>query len=132
MVFVGFEEAILNLNTLREQFDRVTLKHCINLEEPKTIAILAKGDYRYVGISYCHANDQFSRKRGREIALSRALHRFQVENGDKLERNFDNYVATPLENSPNSIIFNIKDIPVEVTSSIPEHLYLPKTEEQGV
>ncbi len=122
----------MDLSTLKEQFDRVTLKHCINITEPKTIAILAKGDYRFVGISYCHNNDQFNRKKGREIALSRALHRFQVNIGKKLMRNPKNYKVKALDDSPNSLIFNINNVPREVINMIPKHLYLPKTKEKGV
>lgn len=121
----------MKLSTLKEQFDRVALKHCTkDGRTPRTIAVLAKGDERYVGISYCHDNDQFSRKMGREIALSRALHRFQVNTGEKLERNPENYIVKGLMDSINSLVFNINNIPDSVTTTVPEHLYLQKVVEQ--
>ena len=38
----------------------------------RSVAVLWKGDARYVGISACSDKDNFDRKRGREIAVGRA------------------------------------------------------------
>ncbi len=39
----------------------------------RTWACIWDGENRYIGLSECGRNDQFSRKRGREIAVGRAM-----------------------------------------------------------
>lgn len=119
----------MSLENLKQQFDRVALKHIMEEDTPRTIAVLSKGNERFVGISYCHDNDQFNRRRGREIAINRALHQYKVFAGEKLARNPENYRVQALLDSPNSLTFNINDVPGEVSCTIPEHLYLPREAE---
>lgn len=54
-----------------------------------TLAVIWKGDQRYVGIARVSDKDVFNRKKGREIAIGRAQHLFEVESGKRQTRKSD-------------------------------------------
>jgi hypothetical protein len=70
----------INLETLKSQFDKVMLKHERGEggKGGRTTATLVKGGDCFGGTAFCFANDQFNRVRGRQIALGRALHAYNV------------------------------------------------------
>jgi hypothetical protein len=78
----------VDLETLRVAYDVVQLRY----EKPtattggRAIAVLKKGSNCFVGISKCHSEDQFDRKKGRTIALGRALLAYDIYNGYALPR----------------------------------------------
>lgn len=64
------------LNNLKENFDRYRIWYEKTDNQNltgNTIAVLEKNGKRYVGVSRLHNDDQFDRRRGRQIALGRAL-----------------------------------------------------------
>ena len=73
------------LEDLKKQFDRVVLFHSTKTIK-RTIAILVKGNVAFVGVSKCADEDMFSRRRGRQIALGRALFAYEVSLGKEQER----------------------------------------------
>lgn len=110
-----------NLEELNKQFDRVALKHMVG-EGKKgpagaTIAVLHKGDHRYVGISACSSKDQFNRRIGRKIALGRALHLFKLSTGLIKGRDVDPRTAFK---------FNVLSGSARAEELVPAHLYKPK------
>lgn len=107
-----------NLETLKKQFDRVLLKHDntpTKSSNGKTIAVLWKGDERFVGVSECSDKDQFSRKKGRLVALSRALYASRDDREIQNRNDYGKYIYR----------FDLSEIP---EMQLPEHLYLPKGE----
>lgn len=74
-----------NLVELKKQFDKVKLFH-ITKGNKRSVAILVKGNAAFVGVAKCVDSDMFSRRRGRSIALGRALHAFAVASGKEQAR----------------------------------------------
>ena len=71
-----------NVDTLKETFDQVYLKHHIDHENTAelagmTCAALVKGNTVFIGVSLCDSRDNFNRTRGRQIALGRALYEYR-------------------------------------------------------
>lgn len=54
-----------------------------------TLAVIWKGEQRFVGIAAVSERDVFNRKKGREIAIGRAKHLFEVESGKRASRESD-------------------------------------------
>ena len=113
----------LSIDELKVAFDRVALKHIKSGDEHPhpfgqcSIAVLATGDLRHVGISKCSpAEHQFSRKRGRNVALLRAI----AESKGHKERMKDKTLR---------FTFNINAVPAFAEKLVPKHLYLKKTKE---
>lgn len=71
----------MNVADLKQGFDKVEIVHFNSETYKGTHAALIKGDKVYVGFAKCHEDDQFNRKRGREIALGRAMHSWKVDSG---------------------------------------------------
>ncbi len=74
----------LKLDELKLQFDRVKLFH--SKEQARSIAVFIKGDVAYVGVAKCATGDDFSKRRGRQIALGRAMFAYNVATGKEQER----------------------------------------------
>jgi len=73
-----------NVMVLKEKFDRVQLRHIRpDNKTGATVAILVSGEKAFVGYSLCHDNDQFDRKKGRNIAIGRAQHLFNNQTIEK-------------------------------------------------
>jgi hypothetical protein len=74
-----------NMQALKKQYDRVQLRHVRpDNHTGATVAIVVKDNIAYVGYSLCHDADQFDRKKGRNIAIGRAIalyNRSGAENG---------------------------------------------------
>jgi hypothetical protein len=73
------------LENLKKQFDVVKLFHKRDGDK-RSIAILVKGNAAFVGVSKCVSEDMFSRKRGRQIAIGRALLAYNIAMGKEQER----------------------------------------------
>lgn len=105
------------IENLKKQFDKVVIKHYKNTHKynGKTVAVLWKGTERYVGISECGKDDQFSRKKGRMIALSRAVFASRED------------IEVTRHNKYNKQFYNF-DIDSGVAVDLDERLFLPKKE----
>jgi len=77
------------LPKLRNEFDDVRLWYPTDNRGAKTgnvVAVLHKGDKRYFGLSLLHPLDNFNRKKGRAIALGRALSAWDVDENNAFPR----------------------------------------------
>lgn len=63
----------MNLQELRNTFDKVVLKHHKDSANPRTVAAIVDGNFVFIGVAKCFETDQFNRRLGREIAVGRAL-----------------------------------------------------------
>ena len=113
----------VNLDTLKQRFDRVTIKHISPIytkggrvkKKGRTIAVITDKKECFVGISECSRLDQFSRKSGRIIALSRALHVRDIVSGkDNRKTNIS---------TGKFLFFPLNAIPQHVLETVPAHLY---------
>lgn len=86
-----------------------------------TIAVIWKGEQRYVGVAAVSERDVFNRKKGREIAIGRAKHLFEVESGVRGTRPSDQ--ANKLMQK--FLLSDAKDI------QIPEFLWKEMPREDG-
>lgn len=94
----------LTLNELRENFDKVCLWYekeyietdqgLVAVKTGNTIAVLHDGEKRYVGISKLNDADIFNHKKGRTMALGRALFAFEVDCGQVAAR--EKHLEIPL------------------------------------
>lgn len=80
-----------------------------------TFAVIWDGEKRYLGIALCSEKDQFSRKKGRLIAMGRA--RF-IKNMPEHRRQSDLMYRFTTK--------NLIDLPLDIYAMIPDHLWLPK------
>lgn len=103
------------LEELQKTFDKVKLQHFVkpfDRRNGKTIAVLFDGAKRHVGIAECSRKDCYSKKKGRQIALGRALKAAQ-------------------QNEPNIMLndscftFSV-DMPHLESYGVPEYLYVAK------
>lgn len=97
------------LDQIKNTFDKVKLKHFnepFNRRNGKTIAVIFEGENRYVGIAECGRKDAYSKKKGRGIALGRALK-----------------AAKNNSNNGTHFTFNINEVPQNIVDTVPEHLY---------
>ena len=83
----------MNVNDLKQGFDRVEIVHFNSETYKATHVALVKNDTVYVGTSKCHEDDQFNRRRGREIAVGRAMHAWKVDAGILPKRQGTKHVA---------------------------------------
>lgn len=73
-----------NVQALKKQYDRVQIRHIRpDNRTGATVAILVSGEKAFVGYSLCHDNDQFDRKKGRNIAIGRATFLFNNQTTEK-------------------------------------------------
>lgn len=89
----------------------------------RTIAVIWDGDLRYVGISHCSRQDQFSRKRGRQIAIGRA--RVMMDKNDPRSSRMSGELGFIFrwDADPNAVVFNI--------AGWPDGLYQPPKKKVG-
>ena len=88
-----------DLDKLKVTFDGVFIKHhtennpalMIGTIKALTCVALVKDKKVYVGISACDHQDQFNRKKGRLIAVGRAMHEYKLDIGIDLPRSSDFY-----------------------------------------
>ena len=68
----------MNLDSLKQEFDLVKIKHYNTPDYRATHVALVKGLNVYIGIARCVVEDPFNRRTGRLIALGRAYHEYEV------------------------------------------------------
>src|SRR5271157_442303 len=105
-------------NKVRLWYQRKIASNSIETEfSGVTVAVIWDGNDRYMGVSECSDNDQFSRKKGRTIAIGRAQH-IRNPRGRKVDSRFMKK-------------FTVDAPPEDVTDVIPEHMYKDTPREQN-
>jgi hypothetical protein len=98
----------MNLETLRKQFVRIKIRHYNTSEYRAThVALVDDKGVVYIGISLVNPQDQFSRKRGIDIACGRALYESRVANGeivDRGERKWSHAILCPDKETIDAVI----------------------------
>ena len=75
-----------NIESLKEGFEQIKIKHFNSETYKGTHAALVKEGKVFLGIAKCNPKDQFNRRLGREISLGRALHAWKVDAGVEVTR----------------------------------------------
>jgi hypothetical protein len=76
----------MNIDSLKEGFEQIKIKHHRSPAYQATHAALVKDGKVFVGIAKCHGKDQFNKKLGIKISVGRAMHAWKVDSGIELRR----------------------------------------------
>lgn len=111
----------MDLKEAQKKFERVKLKHFTDGAIRGTIAVIFDGELRHVGLATCSPEDNFSRSKGRLIAIGRAVRSYELEHGLHTNNPRPGDIA-----EINRFSFNINEIPEDVKEMLPKHLYTTK------
>jgi len=129
----------LKLCHLKDRIEKVYNPIKLKEEEQKvslTFAFIWVGNRRYVGIARCRSDlDNFNKRKGREIAINRALFIFNKVNNPKFDNktrnNTDKYYSIFEINEERQInILSISKYLSEYIDNIPHSVYFSKIEKE--